>query len=126
MADAARTLAYLKRTKKNLRRYEILTVLVDFAKSHNGATPGERALWRQFQADGPSYGFAPMSYYTFLTHMKTLVDDDKLIQKRDGVIVIPHSKWRAIKKLLPTIKTSKKRRSKRVAPALAFACPATA
>lgn len=98
---ASGSIAYQKRNPTiRLRRHEILDVLVDFAESHKGATPSKRDLLALFNANQKKVArkkrkpFEPMSWSTFRKHFTTLEKDDKIIEFRDGVIVINYSHWR--------------------------------
>jgi hypothetical protein len=97
----ARSQAYLDRNPNvNLRRHEVLTVLVDWTKKHGGITPCERELWRYFKLHAGDFGFNPMGYSTLRRHLDTLIKKDKVVDKKDGVIFFPgQPAWRPPKGL---------------------------
>lgn len=78
--------------QRKLVRHELLEVLIKFAEQHNGAVPTRRSWWVQARLKGYS-----MCQTTFDTHVGKLAYMDRLIEFRDGVIVINHSRWEFLK-----------------------------
>jgi len=107
MADPIRQMAYLKKHPGvNIRRYELLTVLVDFIENEhdperpdgehrgtNGATPSVLGWWKLFNERAPRYKFKRMAYQTFLDHVRKLKDEG-LISKKRGLICIEEAEWK--------------------------------
>ena len=105
MADPVRQMAYLKtHPGVNIRRHELLTVLVDFienerdplhpdGKGTNGATPSELGWWKLFNERAPRYGFRRMAYSTFIDHVRKLIDDGLICKKR-GLICVERADWK--------------------------------
>ncbi len=62
----------------------IYHTLIDFAQSHNGATPTKLALWRLCSAKGLN-----VAYKNFYKHLSKI----KSIEYRDDVLVVVDSSW---------------------------------
>lgn len=92
-ADPVLQLAYIRRTGKNIRRYEILTVLIDFAKETQGPTPSVRGLCRLFNRRCHRYGFMPIPYGTFQAHISKLIAEG-LIEKKEGLLCVVDANWK--------------------------------
>ncbi len=104
--DAVRQLTYLRYNPGvNIRRYELLTILVDFVEGVRelekddqmrgtfGATPSELGWWKLFNSRAEQYGFRRMAYSTFIDHVRKLKDEG-LIIKKYGLICMTGAAWR--------------------------------
>jgi hypothetical protein len=83
---------------KQLRRYEVLTVLLDIAAAHNGSLPNVRGQWLLFMAEAAVRHFEPMKLTTFRGHSSQLIKEG-LVSRKNGIMFIPGSRWRPPKNL---------------------------
>jgi len=106
MVDVIRQMTYLKYNPGlNIRRYELLTVLVDFVegvweegkdeheRGTHGPTPSELGWWKLFNSRAKQYGFRCMAYSTFKDHVRRLIDEG-LISRKYGLICITDADWK--------------------------------